>query len=96
MTESVKDPHAFVVTAQSQMLDKLQLSEVTRTSFMFRNAVLGMVSKPTRILHKIGHVVNYGMNAQVKAHCSGCITPSNAIRAPSVQHPDSTGPALWI
>lgn len=86
MTESVKDPHALVVTAQSQMLDKLQLSEVTRASFMFRNAVLGMVSKPTRILHKIGHVVNYGMNAQVQAHCSGCITPSNAIRALSVQH----------
>ena len=96
MTESVKDPHALVVTAQSQMLDKLQLSEVTRASFMFRNAVLGMVSKPTRILHKICHVVNYGMNAQVQAHCSGCITPSNAIRAPSVQHPDSTGHALWI
>ncbi|CAH3192981.1 unnamed protein product, partial [Porites evermanni] len=27
MTESVKNPHALVVTAQSQMLDKLQLSE---------------------------------------------------------------------
>ena len=53
MTESVKDPHALVVTAQSQMLDKLQLSEVTRASFMFHNAVLGMVSKPTRILQKL-------------------------------------------
>ena len=29
MTESVKDPRALVVTAQSQMLDKLQVSEVT-------------------------------------------------------------------
>ena len=29
MTESVKDPRALVVTSQSQMLDKLQLSEVT-------------------------------------------------------------------
>ena len=65
MTESVKDPHALVVTAQSQMLDKLQLSEVTRASLMFHNAVLGMVSKPIRSLHKIGHVVNYGMNAQI-------------------------------
>ena len=65
MTESVKDPHALVVTAQSQMLDTLQLSEVTRASLMFHNAVLCMVSKPTRTLHKIGHVVNYGMNAQI-------------------------------
>lgn len=86
MTESVKDPHALVVTAQSQMLDKLQLSEVRRASLMFHNAVLGMVSKPTPILHKIGHAVNYGMNAQIQPHCSGCITPSNAIRALSVQH----------
>ena len=29
MTESVKDPHALVVTSQPEMLDKLQLSEVT-------------------------------------------------------------------
>ena len=29
MTESVKDPRALVVTSQSQMLDKLQVSEVT-------------------------------------------------------------------
>lgn len=29
MTESVKDPRALVVTSQPQMLDKLQLSEVT-------------------------------------------------------------------
>ena len=28
MTESVKDPHALVVTSQPQMLDKLQVSEV--------------------------------------------------------------------
>ena len=28
MTESVKDPHALSVTAQPQMLDKLQFSEV--------------------------------------------------------------------
>jgi len=28
MTESVKDPRALVVTSQSQMLDKLQVSEV--------------------------------------------------------------------
>lgn len=41
MTESVKDPHALVVTAQSQMLDKLQLSEVSRSSLVFHNAVLG-------------------------------------------------------
>ena len=33
-----------------------------------------------------GHVVDYGMNAQVQPHCSRCITPSNAIRALSVQH----------
>ena len=29
MTESVKDPRALVVTSQSQMLDRLQVSEVT-------------------------------------------------------------------
>ena len=29
MNESVKDPHALVVTSQPQMLDKLQLSEVS-------------------------------------------------------------------
>ena len=60
MTESVKDPHALVVTAQSQMLDKLQLSEVRRAYLMFHNAVLGMVSKPTSTLHNIDHftVVN--------------------------------------
>lgn len=29
MTESVKDPRALVVTSQPQMLDKLQVSEVT-------------------------------------------------------------------
>lgn len=33
MTESVKDPRALVVTRQPQMLDKLQLSEVTTASF---------------------------------------------------------------
>ena len=31
MTEAVKDPHALVVTSQPQMLNKLQLSEVTHT-----------------------------------------------------------------
>ena len=35
MTESVKDPRALVVTSQLQMLDKLQLSEVTRASDFF-------------------------------------------------------------
>lgn len=29
MTESVKDPRALVVTSQPQMLDRLQVSEVT-------------------------------------------------------------------
>ena len=60
MTESVKDPHALVVTAQSQMLDKLRLSEVRWAYLMFDNAVLGMLSKPTSTLNKIDHftVVN--------------------------------------
>lgn len=31
MTESVKDPHALVVTSQPQMLEKLQMSEVAQS-----------------------------------------------------------------
>lgn len=52
MTESVKNPRALVVTSQAQMLDKLQVSEVTHVwRFSLTNAPFSTTIYPiTRIL----------------------------------------------